>query len=65
LRQRGHAREPGVVLISEYLTGHLALAADAVDVPVVVVLSLATLFACWWPARDAMRTDPLALLREE
>jgi predicted permease len=33
--------------------------------PVVVVLSLATLLASWWPARDAMRTDPLALLREE
>jgi hypothetical protein len=41
-------------------------AADVLTwLPVVAVPSLATLLACWWPARDAMRTDPLALLRED
>jgi ABC-type antimicrobial peptide transport system permease subunit len=32
---------------------------------VVFVLLLTASFASWWPARRAMRLDPLALLREE
>jgi predicted permease len=32
---------------------------------VAAAIALTAVLACWWPARDAMHTDPLALLREE
>jgi putative ABC transport system permease protein len=57
----------GVVLARALASLEYGVAAsDSVNwFTVVGLLTVTTLAACWWPARDAMRTDPQALLREE
>jgi ABC-type lipoprotein release transport system permease subunit len=41
-------------------------ASDPLSMAAVVLVLVATaLIASWWPARRAMRVNPLALIREE
>jgi putative ABC transport system permease protein len=55
-------------IVARFLTTSLyGLEPNNPGVVLVVVVTLigTTFFACWWPARRAMKIDPIAALREE